>query len=92
MTCEHHAFKTIARIGRLLAKEGDTAAVAFTAELRITCVDCGEPFQFIGLPAGSSPVAPSVSVDGEEARMPIAPASGHASPLDVMAAATSPRH
>jgi hypothetical protein len=48
---------------------------AFTAEVRIHCVDCGQAFAFIGLPWGSHPSSPTMSVGGEEARLPIEPTS-----------------
>lgn len=51
---------------------------AFVTELRVRCADCGEPFRFIGFPMGASPRAPMVSVDHQEARLPMAPASAPA--------------
>lgn len=45
----------------------------FSADLRITCTDCGDPFRFLGLAAGSSPYEPRVSMDALELRAPIEP-------------------
>ena len=39
----------------------------------LKCVDCDTPFEFIGLPMGSSHHEPTVSVDCLQARMPIKP-------------------
>jgi len=49
--------------------------VAFQADIRIRCEDCGDPFVFVGLPAGLSYYTPSTSPNGEEMRAPIAPRS-----------------
>ena len=39
------------------------------------CVDCDEPFRWIGVPIGLSPRQPMVSVDETELRAPLRPAS-----------------
>lgn len=48
---------------------------AFSADVRISCTQCGEPFRFIGMPAGVMPNRPACSVDEREAHLPIRPAS-----------------
>ena len=45
----------------------------FFADVRIRCVQCNEPFRFIGVPAGLSWEAPRVSIDGLELHAPIEP-------------------
>jgi hypothetical protein len=45
----------------------------FMAEIRIVCVECREPFRFVGVPAGLRFDGPAVSVDGLELRAPIEP-------------------
>ncbi len=45
----------------------------FSADVKINCAQCGLPFRFIGLPAGVDLNGAAVSVDGEEARLAIAP-------------------
>jgi hypothetical protein len=45
----------------------------FVAEIRVRCVRCGEPFRFVGVPAGLSYDHPMVSIDGLELNAPIEP-------------------
>lgn len=67
MTCQHGKFRANVRVTSLEGVEG------FTADITISCAECGEPFRFLGVEAGSSPHFPRVSVDGLELRAPIAP-------------------
>lgn len=67
VTCEHKDFAARVAVNRL----EDTGR--FTADVTIKCSECGEPFRFLGLAAGSSPYEPKVSVDGLELRAPIEP-------------------
>ena len=83
-SCAHMQFMADVRVGRLTEADEGTVK-GFTADVRIRCVDCGTPFTFRGLPMGSSPDRPTVSADGEEARMPIQP--GDASMLAIACAA-----
>lgn len=41
--------------------------------MKMTCKDCGQPFEFVGLPVGISPYRPTVSLDGLELRQPVVP-------------------
>lgn len=52
----------------------------FQAEIRIEC-ECGRPFQFVGLPLGLDLNGASMSVDGQEARLAIAPVGTIPQPL-----------
>jgi hypothetical protein len=72
--CEHHDFAVVAEISRL-TKTPDAPVQGFTCDLTIHCMDCKEPFRFIGMSAGLSPREPMCSVDETEARLPIRPAS-----------------
>lgn len=65
--CDHKGFVAYVAVNRL----EDTGR--FSADVKIHCIDCKEPFRFLGLKAGSSPYEPLVSIDGLEARMPIEP-------------------
>jgi hypothetical protein len=58
----------------------------FMADVTIKCLDCGEPFQFIGLQPGLNMNGATVSIDGLEARMAILPNSQAMSPLERMTA------
>jgi hypothetical protein len=72
--CEHRNFYVRGNVTRLT--DGDDGPVTgYSVDFTVWCDVCKEPFVFIGLPAGMSFKEPMVSVDGREARMPIAPAS-----------------
>lgn len=45
----------------------------FSADIRIRCKDCNEPFRFLGVEPGLSTYRPMCSVDGLELRAPIEP-------------------
>lgn len=53
----------------------------FAADITVTGSDCGRPFQFLGLEPGLKINGATVSIDGLEARMAIAPQGAHPSPL-----------
>lgn len=72
--CPHLNFRADVGVGRREATEGGPVE-GFMAEIRIGCADCGEPFRFIGVPAGLLAGQPCVSVDEMELRAPIRPAS-----------------
>jgi hypothetical protein len=56
---------------RLKNKEGEVDR--FEADVRITCIQCGVPFRFIGLPAGLDLNGAATNPDATEARLAIAP-------------------
>lgn len=45
----------------------------FMVDVRVRCLQCGVPFVFLGLPLGMDYNSATVSFDGQEARMGIAP-------------------
>ena len=65
--CEHTDFEALVTVNRLEDVE------QFAADVHIQCRECGRPFRFLGLPGGISLEYPTISVDGTEARLPIAP-------------------
>lgn len=65
--CQHEEFGALVSVGRML----DTGK--FIAEITIRCVVCGEPFRFLGVPAGLGWTHPRISIDGLELRAPIEP-------------------
>jgi hypothetical protein len=74
--CEHLDFEAEVAVNRL--GTGDTAdgmPSAYVAGVRVKCADCGEPFRWVGVPAGLSFGHPTVSVDEAELHAPIRPAS-----------------
>ena len=74
--CPHEDFAAFVDVGRIKASDDNPTIVGYSAEVRIDCAHCGEPFRFIGMPAGVLPDRPACSVDEKEARLPIRPASG----------------
>ena len=78
MNCEHFRFLVSANVARLTEKEGGPA-VRFAMELKAECADCGQPFEFRGLPIGLNITDGAyVSPDGLELRTAIFP---HGQPM-----------
>lgn len=67
MECGHDDFNASVTVNRI-ADVG-----RFSADVRISCAQCGVPMRFIGLPAGLDLEGAATSVDGTEARLAIAP-------------------
>jgi len=65
--CQHEVFAACCAVTRL----EDTGH--FVCELRVLCVQCREPFRFLGMPPGLRTTAPACSIDGLEANLPIEP-------------------
>lgn len=65
--CGHEDFAVTARVGRL------EDIGRFVLEVEVRCTECGEPFRFLGLPAGIAVDRPVLSIDGLEATLPIEP-------------------
>jgi hypothetical protein len=66
--CPHEGFSAIVAVNRL------TDSGLFIADITIHCVQCEQPFRFIGgLPAGLRFDTPSVSIDETELHVPIEP-------------------
>jgi hypothetical protein len=72
VSCQHETFEARVDVGRIGGGERGDSPEWFVAEVRVRCVNCGEPFAFKGLPCGVSRTAPMVSADGLEARLPLA--------------------
>jgi hypothetical protein len=72
--CPHFNFNAVTAVNRITRCEGGPVE-GYYADITIVCADCGEAFQWIGLPAGLRPDQPCVSVDGLELRAPLRPAS-----------------
>lgn len=82
--CKHSNFHANVSVGRIIAEgaSDDSQPIAFSADVTVKCLDCGKPFEWIGLPMGYSPMQPMCSVDGLEARMPLKP-QGEATRTDL---------
>lgn len=73
--CDHPDFIANVKVNRFEDSGG------FLAELTVTCTRCKLPFQFLGLPLGLSFVGATMSADGREARLAIAPSDRVFHPL-----------
>ena len=54
----------------------------YLAEISIKCAECGHSFQFLNLPLGLNYEGAALSVDGQEARLAIAPVGRVLTPLE----------
>lgn len=73
--CPHEDFTAFVEVGRLTASEGDPVPSAYSAEIRVECARCGEPFRWIGVQAGMSGGRPMCTPDETVLRAPLRPAS-----------------
>ncbi len=72
-TCPHLNHNIFASIARIQKSELEPETIiAYSADIKIECRDCGQPFEFIGLPNGMSFYRPTVSINGLELRVPLA--------------------
>lgn len=78
MSCEHLNFSAKVDVARLTDASGQV--VAYNAEVKVTCAECGEPFVF-SAPFGLNPTSPTMSLDGQTLRVPIAPAGADPVPV-----------
>jgi len=75
MTCQHMNFHASVQVARIENKG------RFMAEIRIKCLDCGIPMQFMGLKPGLDFDGATVSLDGLEANIGIHPQGQQPNPL-----------
>lgn len=68
--CPHEDFIATVEVARI-----GTPVTGYAAEIRVHCVECDEPFRWIGVQAGSSGTRPMCSIDETELRAPLRPAS-----------------
>lgn len=83
--CLHTNFSALVRVACFEEGKG------WSADVTIHCTDCHTPMQFLGLPAGVDLQGATVSVDGLEARLAIAPQGTVPSLLDTIKAAVKPQ-
>lgn len=67
--CDHLDFD--ASVG--VTRRNHNGNLSFFAEVEVKCRACGKVFDFVGLPTGLSLVKPTVSLEGNVARLPIVP-------------------
>lgn len=74
--CPHERFHATVEVTRMVDEPGpDALTRGYSAAIWIQCAVCGEPFRWIGVPAGVLADRPACSVDESELRAPIRPAS-----------------
>ena len=86
MSCKHQSFECNVTVNRI------EDVGRFTADVRVMCVECGTPFRFLGLPLGLDYNSATVSFDGTEARMGIAPMGDAVPPIKGVEGFTIERH
>lgn len=72
--CLHEDFNAFVEVNRLTEREGEPVD-AYSADIRVSCANCGEPFRWIGLQAGLSGGRPMCSIDETVMSAPLRPAS-----------------
>lgn len=72
--CPHDDFEATVEVNRLVGTDGGPVT-AYSADIRVCCANCREPFRWIGAPAGLLPTQPCVGVDETELHAPLRPAS-----------------
>ncbi|MGW4757745.1 hypothetical protein [Streptomyces chartreusis] len=75
LPCPHENFDAYVEVNRVTASDEDPTVIGYHADIKVNCHDCGEPFRWTGVQAGSSQGQPMCSVDEKELRAPLRPAS-----------------
>jgi hypothetical protein len=72
MSCQHENFDAYVAVNRI-NKDGEDPGiiVAYLADVKVSCRDCGQPFEFFGIPLGMSFYQPTMSINGQEAHIPL---------------------
>lgn len=79
-------FAAEVNVGRLTGSDEPDAPVrSYLAEIKVSCAECGLPFEFLGLEAGMDTEGAKVSIDGLEARLAITPKGVRPNPFQRMA-------
>ena len=84
--CKHLQFDAGCRVARL------EDSGRFMLEVGVRCIDCGTPFQFLGLPTGLNLNGATVSLDGLEANIAICPQGVQPNPLQALQGYTVEAH
>lgn len=73
--CPHTEFDAFVDVARITKSDDDPTVIGYSADIKVNCHDCGEPFRWTGAPAGLSPAHPTCSVDETSLIAPLRPAS-----------------
>lgn len=68
--CLHGRFSASVEVARI-SDHIENRATKFYADVRVKCAECGVPFKFRGMLVGLDPAYPRVSMNLQEARLPI---------------------
>lgn len=68
-------FECRASVTRLTAEDDTEKITGYTTDIKVSCAECGLPFEWIGVPGGYSPAQPMVNFDATELRAPIKPST-----------------
>lgn len=70
MACEHQNFTAIVNVNRINREDGGPV-VAYSTDITVACRDCGQPFEWFGLPNGFSYYQPTISLDAKTIHIPL---------------------
>lgn len=73
--CPHLDFAAYVAVNRITGRDDDPTVIGYSADITVTCADCGEPFRWTGVAAGLSPAGPMCSIDEATLIAPLRPAS-----------------
>ncbi|MDG9703760.1 hypothetical protein [Streptomyces sp. DH37] len=73
--CPHETFDAYVAVNRITRSDDDPTVIGYSADIKVNCRDCGEPFRWTGLKAGLSPAHPMCSLDETVMSAPLRPAS-----------------
>jgi hypothetical protein len=72
MSCKHEEFNANVAVHRIQKSDLEPdEIVAYQADIKVECRQCGQPFEFFGLPMGMSFYQPTISIDGQVMRVPL---------------------
>lgn len=71
--CKHERFQCSCAVTRISDEQDPEKIIGYATDIKVHCIDCGQPFEWIGIPMGLSMFEPMVSADGLELRAPMRP-------------------
>ena len=75
MDCKHEQFECNASVTRLTDGNNNDNVIGYAADITVKCIQCGIPFEWIGIAGGYSPSEPKVNPDRTGLRAPIRPST-----------------
>lgn len=68
--CKHEDFTAHVDV-HPIQQEATGPVVMFMIDLKVECAKCGQELEFVGMPLGCSFYHPTVSINGQECRLPL---------------------